>query len=84
VSLIIFGIHLCLVGYLTYRSRYIPRILGILLFLVGLGWVVYSLRPYLYPTADFGFIPLVGFGELIFPLWLVIRGWKIPQQPVHS
>src|SRR6516225_9448265 len=30
MSLIIFGIHLGLLGYLIYRSRYIPKILGIL------------------------------------------------------
>jgi hypothetical protein len=43
-------------------------------------WVINSFRPYLYPNAHLGFIPIVGFGELLFPLWLVIRGWKI-QEP---
>jgi len=30
MSLIIFGIHLGLLGYLNYRSGYIPKIIGIL------------------------------------------------------
>jgi len=77
ISLLIFGIHLCLLGYLIYRSSYIPKILGLLLFLVGISWVISSLRPYLYPNLHLGFISTIGFGELIFPLWLVIRGWKI-------
>jgi len=83
MSLVIFGIHLDLVGYLIYRSTYIPKILGVLLVIVGVGWVVYPLKPYLYPNAPFDFIPWAGFGELIFPIWLLIKGWKlkIPDNP---
>ena len=82
MSLIIFGIHLLLLGYLIYRSGYIPRILGILLVIDGLGWVIDSLQPYLFPNAHLGFIFVTFFGELIFMLWLLIRGWKI--KPLHS
>ena len=78
LSLLIFGIHLALLGYLICRSRYVPWIIGILLALDGLGWVINSLRPYLYPNANLGFFFSMSFVELIFPLWLVIRGWKIP------
>ena len=80
MSLVIFGVQLVLLGYLVFRSGYIPKILGLVLALVGLGWVVFCLSPYFYPNASLGFIPLVGAGELLFPLWLVIRGWKI-QEP---
>jgi hypothetical protein len=83
IGLVIFGIHLGLLGYLIYRSRYIPKILGILLVIVGISWVIDSLGPYLYPNADLGFIPIIAFGELIFPLWLLIRGWKIREQPAQ-
>jgi len=83
MGLVIFGIHLALLGYLIFKSSYIPRILGILLSLLGIGWIIYCLSPYLYPTAPLGFIPLAGFGELLFPLWLVIRGWKIPEPPAQ-
>jgi hypothetical protein len=74
----IFGIHLALVGYLICRSSSIPKALGVLLIVVGAGWLVYLLKPYLYPGAPLNFVPWVGFGELIFPLWLIIRGWRIP------
>jgi hypothetical protein len=79
-SLIIFGIHLGLLGYLIYRSHYIPRIIGILLVLDGLVWIVNPLQPYLYPNARLGFLFPVSFVELIFPLWLVIRGWNIRER----
>ena len=55
VSLVIFGIHLALLGCLIYRSGYIPRIIGVLLFYDGLGWVVASLQPYFYPNTPLGF-----------------------------
>ena len=83
IGLLIFGIHLDLLGYLIYRSGYIPKILGLLLFIVGSSWIISTLRPYLYPNVHLGFISTLGFGELIFPLWLVIRGWKIPEQSTH-
>ena len=79
ISLVIFGIHLILLGYLIYRSSYIPRILGILLILDGIGWVFTPLKPYLYPKANLGFFFIASFVELLLPLWLIIRGWKIPE-----
>ncbi len=79
MSLIVFGIHLVLLGYLIYRSGYIPWIVGILLVINGLGWVIDSLRPYLYPNAPLGFLFITFLGELVFMLWLLIRGWKIPE-----
>jgi len=80
IALVIFGIHLVLLGWLVYKSGYIPRILGILLVINGLGWVVDSLKPYLYPDAHLRFIFVTYFAELIFMAWLLIRGWKI-QEP---
>jgi hypothetical protein len=84
MSLVIFGMHLVLLGYLVYRSGYIPRIIGLLLTIDGLGWVIYCLQPYLYPNAHVGFIFITFFAELIFMLWLLIRGWKIEEPTVNS
>jgi hypothetical protein len=77
VGLVLFGIHLVLLGCLIYRSGYIPRILGILLVIDGLGWMIDSSRPYLFPNAHLGFLFVTFLGELFFMLWLLIRGWKI-------
>jgi hypothetical protein len=86
VSLIIFGIHLVLLGYLIYRSGYIHWIIGILLIVDGLGWITDSLQPFLYPNAHLGFLFITFFGELVFMLWLLIMGWrlKVPISPVQS
>ena len=81
IGLILFGIHLLMLGYLVYRSAYIPRFLGILLVVAGLGWVTHELGPYLLPNADLGFLFFTFLGESVFMLWLLIRGWKI-QEPL--
>jgi hypothetical protein len=79
MSLVIFGIHLVLLGILIYRSGYIPRIIGILLVINGLGWMIDRLRVYLFPDAPLGWIFITFFGEMVFMLWLLIRGWKIKE-----
>lgn len=80
IGLILFGIHLVMLGYLVYRSSYIPKILGILLAIAGFGWIVYELGPYLIPNVDLGFLMIAFSLEIIFMLWLLIRGWKIQEQ----
>jgi len=77
IALVLFGIHLVLLGSLIIRSGYIPWILGILLVINGLGWILDSLGPYVLPKANLGFTFLTFFGEIFFMLWLLIRGWKI-------
>lgn len=72
LSLIVFGVHLVLLGYLICRSGYIPWIIGILLVIDGLGWVTDSLQAYFYPKANLRYLFIT-----IFMLWLLIRGWKI-------
>ncbi len=83
-SLIVFGCHLALLGYLIYRSGYMPKILGALIGLLGFAWIVYELRPYLYPGVNLGWIPLAAFIELLLPLWLLIFGWRIQESRALS
>ena len=77
MSLIVFGIHLVLLGYLVYRSGYIPWIFGIALFIAGLGWMIDGFGPYILPNANFDFTTIMAVGEVVFMLWLWIRGWKV-------
>lgn len=77
IGLVLFGIHLILLGILIYFSRYAPRWLGVLLVIDGGGWIVSSLQPYLYPHAGLRFIFVTYFGEVFLMLWLLIRGWNL-------
>lgn len=80
VAFFFFSIHLGMLGYLVFKSGYIPKIMGILLVITGLGYLTDTLRPFLFPEANMPWIMITFFGELIFMLWLLIRGWKI-QEP---
>lgn len=46
--------------------------------------MIYPLKPYRYPNAQIDFIPWAGFAEYIFPLWLLLRGWRIPESRQRS
>jgi hypothetical protein len=78
-SLILFGIHLLLLAWLVYRCGYIPKIVGLLLAVAGLGWIAYEVFPFLLPDASLGFLFFTFMGETVFMLWLLIRGWKIKE-----
>jgi hypothetical protein len=78
-GLLFFGLHLVLLGYLVIRSKYIPGILGILLIIAGLGYLLTSLKPFLFPDVHLDFAEYTFYGELIFMLWLLIRGSRIKE-----
>jgi hypothetical protein len=79
LGLILFGLHLVVLGWLMTRSSYLPRWLGWLLFLDGLAWIVDSLSVYLFPNASLGFLNVFFASELIFMVWLLGWGWRISE-----
>jgi len=78
-GILFFGIHLGLLGYLVIRSSYIPRILGVLLIITGLGYLITTIGPYLFPNINLHVAKYTFYGELIFMLWLLIMGSKIKE-----
>ena len=76
-GILFFSIHLGLLGYLVFRSKYIPRIMGVLLIVSGFGYLMTSLKPFLFPTIRLDFAVYTFYGELIFMLWLLIKGSRI-------
>ena len=79
LSLMLFGVHLVLLGYLVHRSNFIPGILGLLLAIAGLGYILFNLGPYLYPSVDVSWLSIAFFGEVVFIFWLLIRGGRIAE-----
>lgn len=69
--------------FCTGRSL-IPRVLGALLVLDGIGWIVNGLHPYLFPSANIDWFFIVSFAELLLPLWLVIAGWRIDEKALQA
>jgi len=80
-----FALHLVLLGWLVYRSEFFPKIPGILLALAGFGYFAQSfgvmVAPDLSDTLETVVLVLATPGELVFALWLLIKGvdenkWK--------
>jgi hypothetical protein len=84
IGLMLFAIHLVLLGYLIYRSTYIPKIIGVLLCANGLAWLIDTLQPYLYPDINLRFLFIAYLAELVFMFWLLVRGWKIQDPALNA
>ena len=76
-AFLLFGICLCLLGVLAYRSPYVPKIMGVLLILAGLGYFIDNLGAFLYRSFDTSFLFVTFFGELIFMIWLIVKGFGL-------
>jgi hypothetical protein len=76
-GLIIFGIYLILLGYLVYKASYVPKIFGAILIIAGLSWVIDNMSTFLFPEINTQFLFILTMGELIFMLWLLIKGSRI-------
>ncbi|MGC1632958.1 MAG: DUF4386 domain-containing protein [Gelidibacter sp.] len=76
-GLLLFGIYLLLLGYLVCKAVYIPKIFGILLLLAGIGYVINTLCIFLFPSVNTEFLMITFFGEIIFMLWLLIKGSRL-------
>jgi Domain of unknown function (DUF4386) len=74
IALIPFGLHCVLTGYLIVRSTFLPRILGMLMVLAGLGYLIF-LWPPLGDRLFFPYILIPGvLGEGSLTLWLLVMG----------
>jgi hypothetical protein len=78
---LIFGFHLLLLGYLVYKSGFIPRILGLLLIIGGVGYLAQSYGHILAPQYDEILSTVVIVlsipGELAFTVYLLWKGINV-------
>ena len=83
IGLIFFGCFLVLLGYLVYRSGYLPRSLGVLLVVGGLGYLTNSFAQLLAPALAASLLPWVllppFLAELGLALWLTVKGVNVPK-----
>ena len=74
-GLVLFGLHLLIVGYLAYRSSFVPKLLAVLLAIAGLGYLFDSLARAAGSSLDVSMFTFIG--EFLLALWLVTRGRTI-------
>jgi len=82
------GLWLFPFGILVVKSRFFPRILGILLMVAGSGYVISSVTSIVLPAYGqvvFRTLMPLYFGEMPIIFWLLIKGAKVPPlQPQPS
>ena len=80
IALVFFGFYALLQGYLIIRSTFLPRNLGMLSVLGGVGWL-----SFLYPPLGYRLFPYIAafgiLGAVSLILWLLVFGlneqrWK--------
>ncbi len=76
---IFYGLWLLPMGYLVFASGFLPRILGTLLLIGGFSYGIQSFAALLFPDLNLNIVLFTDWGELVFPLWLVIRGVNVEQ-----
>jgi hypothetical protein len=71
-----FALHLLVLGYLVYKSGYLPRIPGILLITAGLCYLIQDFGNILLPEYKeaFALVGNLSITEIVFPIWLLIKG----------
>jgi hypothetical protein len=82
IASIFWGLWLFPIGTLTYESQYFPKLFGHLMIIAGFGYLLGSLAHLLLPNDEaiiFQVFDLMTYGEVIFMLWVVVRGAKLPE-----
>ncbi len=84
VAFVFFGLHILGLGYLIWKSDYVPRVLGVLLIIAALGYQIDSFASLVsssYASNDTLFVVFVAVpaivSELALTLWLLTRGRNV-------
>ena len=91
IGLIVFGLHLLMIGYMAVKASCIPKVISILLLLGPIGYIsinllitVFSQENAVISVLKLIFnVPMI-LGELGFGIWLLIRGGKVSDAVVHD
>ena len=76
---IFWGLWLFPMGYLVFKSSFLPRILGILLIIGCFGYLIESFTFFLLPNYEVTIALFTFWGEVLLPLWLLIKGVNVEQ-----
>ena len=76
---IFFGLWLIPLGLLVFKSRFIPRFLGVLLMVGSPGYLILFVQAFLFPGSERTvwtnpFLAVTHLSELALLLWLLIKG----------
>lgn len=88
IALVFFGVECVILGYLIYRSDYMPRSIGVLMQIAGVCYVINSFALLLSPPLASRLFPVILLpaliGELSLALWLVVKGVNVERWNQHN
>jgi hypothetical protein len=76
IAIVIHGFYCPLIGYLIFRSTFLPRILGALMAFSGLAWLTYLSNPLLNYLSPYNLAAAI-LAELSLTLWLLVLGLNV-------
>ena len=76
IALVFHGFYCILMGYLIFRSSFLPRILGALMAFAGLGWVTYLSNPLVHYLSPYN-LACGLLGDVSVFLWLLVMGVNV-------
>jgi hypothetical protein len=79
IAYIFWGLWLFPLGYLVFKSGFLPRILGVLLIIAGFGYLIEFVTYFLFPNFDATIRMFTFWGEVLLALWLLIMGANVEQ-----
>ena len=81
IASIFWGLWLFPLGYLIYHSGYFPKLIGVAVWIGGVGYTLGSLTDILFPDQKYllSVFEKMKFGEIVWLLLLTIRGAKWPK-----
>ncbi len=73
IPVVLDGFYCLLIGYLIFKSTFLPRILGVLMAFAGLGWLTYLAPPLASYLSPYNLaLGILVQGSVM--LWLLVRG----------
>ncbi len=73
IAMVFFGLYALVNGYLVLRSTFLPRALGVVSVVGGLGWLIYLYEP-LARRLESYIVGVGVIGALAMVLWLLVKG----------
>jgi hypothetical protein len=72
ISLVFFGFYNLTIGYLAFKSTFLPRVLGVLMAISCLVGLTFLWPP--FATPYFSYLLILDVGEVLLVLWLLVLG----------
>jgi hypothetical protein len=76
ISLVLFALFDSLLGYLIYKSTFLPRFIGVWFMIAGVVGLTFLWPPLALPLR-FVIIPVGGLAEIVLMLWLIVKGVEV-------